>query len=144
MISSASGQTKSKPDSPTIGKATTACGYRNPLYSLENKSMSCMIHHVVEGQVYKLRYKFIRAADGWDAVIRVQPKEVGREAKKFIELGYEQSQVDQLELSVSRSIGLIIITGPTGSGKTTTIKTMMEFDPKRKFKKDIPLKTRLN
>jgi len=104
-------------------------------YSIENKSMSCMIRHVVEGQVYKLRYKFIRAADGWDIILRVQPMEVGREAKTFIELGYAESQVNQLELSVSRSIGLIIITGPTGSGKTTTLKTMMEFDPKRKFKK---------
>lgn len=104
-------------------------------YSLENKSMSCMIRHVVEGQVYKLRYKFIRAADGWDIVVRVQPMEIGKDAKTFIDLGYEESQVTQLELSVSRSIGLIIITGPTGSGKTTTLKTMMEFDPKRKFKK---------
>lgn len=104
-------------------------------FSFENKSMSCMIRYAAHGEQYKLRYKYIRLADGWDVIIRVLPLEVGLKAKTFIELGYEPSQVNQLEMSVNRSIGLIIITGPTGSGKSTTLKTMMEFDPKRKLKK---------
>ncbi|MYM53584.1 ATPase, T2SS/T4P/T4SS family, partial [Pseudomonas aeruginosa] len=51
------------------------------------------------------------------------------------ERGYEDSQIHQIELAVGRSIGLISIAGPTGSGKSTTLKTMMEFDPKRMLKK---------
>ncbi|KAB0585775.1 GspE/PulE family protein [Comamonas kerstersii] len=104
-------------------------------FSLEQKSMSCTIRHSAHGRQFKLRYKFIRVADGWDVIVRILPMEVGTDTKTFTDLGYEQSQVDSLELAVSRSIGLVIITGPTGSGKSTTLKTMMEFDPKRKFKK---------
>lgn len=105
-------------------------------FSLENKSMSCMIRFAHDGLSYKLRYKYIRLADGWDVIIRVLPMEIpGQATKSFAELGYEDSQIRQLELSVTKSIGLIAITGPTGSGKSTTLKTMMEFDPKRHFKK---------
>lgn len=108
----------------------------NGTFSLENKSMSCMIRFASHGLLYKLRYKFIRLADGWDVVVRVLPLEVpGEASKSFSDLGYADSQIRQMELGVSKSIGLIAITGPTGSGKSTTLKTMMEFDPKRKFKK---------
>lgn len=104
-------------------------------FSLQKKSMSCMIGHSYDGTQYRLRYKYLRVADGWDVIIRILPMDKGESAKSFIELGYEASQVELLEMSVTRSIGLIIITGPTGSGKSTTLKTMMEFDPKRRLKK---------
>jgi len=105
-------------------------------FSAETKSMSCMIRITHEATQYKLRYKFIRVADGWDVIIRVLRVETpGEKNKTFLELGYEQSQVKQLELSVGRSIGLIAITGPTGSGKSTSLKAMMEFDPNRLLRK---------
>lgn len=105
-------------------------------FALEAKSLSCMIRITHNATSYKLRYKFIRVADGWDVVIRVlQVETPGQQTPTFAERGYEASQVKQLELAVGRSIGLIAITGPTGSGKSTTLKTMMEFDPKRLLKK---------
>lgn len=108
----------------------------NGTFSLENKSMSCMIRFASNRLQYKLRYKFIRMADGWDVIIRVLPMEIpGEASKSFSDLGYADSQISQMELCVTKSIGLIAITGPTGSGKSTTLKTMMEFDPKRQFKK---------
>lgn len=107
-----------------------------PTFSLESKELSCMMRFHHEGISYKLRYKFIRMADGWDVIIRVLPLEIpGEKERSFSTLGYERSQISLMELSVTKSIGLIAITGPTGSGKSTTLKTMMEFDPKRKFKK---------
>jgi general secretion pathway protein E len=105
-------------------------------FSVEAKSMSCMIRTTVGATKYKLRYKFIRVADGWDVIIRVLPVEKAGEANKtFEQLGYSPSQIKQIVLAVGRSIGLIAITGPTGSGKSTTLKTMMEQDPKRMRKK---------
>lgn len=105
-------------------------------FSLESKSLSCMVPTVVNGTHYKLRYKYIRLADGWDVIIRVLAVETaGLPSKTFEELGYEVSQIRQLELSAARSIGLIAITGPTGSGKSTTVKAAMEFDPNRRFRK---------
>lgn len=107
-----------------------------PSFQNEAKSLSCMIRTVYQNSSYKLRYKFIGMADGWDVIMRVLKVESPDQKKlSFSDLGYEESQIKQIELAVSRSIGLVAITGPTGSGKSTTLKTMMEFDPNRKFKK---------
>lgn len=40
--------------------------------------------------------------------------------KTLSELGYDASQIKQLELSIVRSIGIISITGPTELDKSTT------------------------
>lgn len=105
-------------------------------FSLETKSMSCMVRTTVNGTHYKLRYKFIRLADGWDVIIRILAVETaGMPSKTFAQLGYEPSQIKQLEMSVARSIGFIAFTGPTGSGKSTSLKASMEFDPNRRFRK---------
>lgn len=107
-----------------------------PSFQKEAKSLSCMIRTVYQNSSYKLRYKFIGMADGWDVIMRVLKVESPDEKKlTFTDLGYEASQVKEIELAVSRSIGLVAITGPTGSGKSTTLKTMMEFDPNRHLKK---------
>ncbi|RYE71828.1 MAG: hypothetical protein EOO81_04985, partial [Oxalobacteraceae bacterium] len=75
-------------------------------FSLETKSMSCMVRTVVGGTHYKLRYKFIRLADGWDVIIRILAVETaGLPSKTFAQLGYEPSQIKLLEMSVARSIG---------------------------------------
>lgn len=105
-------------------------------FNVDAKSLSCMIETTHKGSFYKLRYKFISMADGWDVIIRILPVESpGKKPPKFDQLGYEKSQIEQIELAVRRSIGLVAITGPTGSGKSTSLKTMMEFDPNRMLKK---------
>ncbi|WP_411566808.1 GspE/PulE family protein (plasmid) [Pseudomonas orientalis] len=105
-------------------------------FSLENKSMSCMIKTRVKGTEYKLRYKYIRMVDGWDVVIRLLPAETQNEQNQTLESsGYEVSQAKLLAQCVSRSIGLIAILGPTGSGKSTTLKICMEADPNRMQRK---------
>lgn len=104
-------------------------------FSLENKSMSCMLQVTYDGQSYKLRYKFIRLANGWHLSIRILPLEIpGQKAITFDDLGYAESQINQLKMSVVKSIGLIALTGPTGSGKSTSLKVMMEFDPNKDFR----------
>lgn len=105
-------------------------------FSLEQKSMSCMVRLSVNQSHYKLRYKYIRLADGYDVIIRILEVEAaGKPSKTFAELGYEPSQIRLLEMSSARTIGFIAVTGPTGSGKSTTLKAYMEFDPNRRFRK---------
>ncbi|NWB63510.1 GspE/PulE family protein [Pseudomonas sp. F1002] len=108
----------------------------NNTFSLENKSMSCMVRKTVEGKNYKLRYKYIRMFDGWDVIIRILLDEKpGVVARTYEDLGYEVSQSKQLGQSVARSYGFIAFTGPTGSGKSTALKASMESDPNRKVRK---------
>lgn len=105
-------------------------------FSLEQKSMSCMVRMLINQVHYKLRYKYIRLADGWDVIIRILEVEAaGKPSKTFAELGYEASQIRLLEMTSARTIGFIAVTGPTGSGKSTTLKAYMEFDPNRRFRK---------
>ena len=108
----------------------------NNTFSVENKSMSCMLRTTVNGTNYKLRYKYIRMFDGWDVIIRILADEKpGVVSKTFADLGYEESQAKQLAQAIARSYGFIAYTGPTGSGKSTALKASMESDPNRRFRK---------
>ena len=40
-------------------------------------------------------------------------------------IGLDEAQLDQLKLMIARPEGIIIVTGPTGSGKTTTLYSML-------------------
>jgi len=105
-------------------------------FSIENKSMSCMVATQHNGTSYKLRYKYIRLVDGWDVVIRILAVETHNQVKKtYDDLGYETSQIQLLTQCVSRTIGLILFLGPTGSGKSTALKVSMEADPNRMQRK---------
>lgn len=105
-------------------------------FSIEQKSMSCMVPATVNGTHYKLRYKFIRMVNGWDVILRILAVQTpDQPSQTFADLGYELSQIKLLSLCVARSIGLIAFLGPTGSGKSTALKVSMESDPNRKYRK---------
>ncbi|HBB56604.1 TPA: hypothetical protein DEW47_01700 [Patescibacteria group bacterium] len=44
----------------------------------------------------------------------------------FETLGFEEKQIDDLHLAIKRTTGMILVTGPTGSGKTTTLYTVLD------------------
>jgi len=41
-------------------------------------------------------------------------------------LGFEPEQLELIETMISRPIGILLVTGPTGSGKTTTLYSMLQ------------------
>lgn len=103
-------------------------------FSLNADEINCVILFNYKKEPYKLRYQFFLAAGGWDLVIRILA--VADDKKRtFDQLGYAQSQIKLIELAVKKSNGLVAILGPTNSGKSTALKTMMEFDPSSRFKK---------
>jgi type II secretory ATPase GspE/PulE/Tfp pilus assembly ATPase PilB-like protein len=69
------------------------------------------------------RVSIVPVAGGESIVLRILGKKAN--AGDLSELGFEQHQLGVLRNLLHRSHGLILITGPTGSGKTTTLNTML-------------------
>tara|TARA_B100000768_G_C11283571_1_gene380328 strand:+ start:441 stop:1844 length:1404 start_codon:yes stop_codon:yes gene_type:complete len=66
-----------------------------------------------------LRVSIIPSQYGEKAVLRLLNKQSGN--KSLTELGLSKSQKKEFLKAISKSQGLVLISGPTGSGKTTTL-----------------------
>ncbi|MFO7961372.1 MAG: GspE/PulE family protein [Nitriliruptoraceae bacterium] len=73
----------------------------------------------VDGQPVDLRVSTMPTLYGETLVIRVLPR--GADLVSLAELGLSPSSRDQLTDALQRPQGLVLVTGPTGSGKTTTL-----------------------
>lgn len=78
----------------------------------------------VDAQV-DVRVSIVPTQHGENIVMRLLPKE--RKAKNLLELGFESGQATTLETACARPSGFIMIAGPTGSGKTTTLYSMLHL-----------------
>ncbi len=68
---------------------------------------------------FDLRVSTVRAAYGENVVIRFLP--TGAHVQNLNYLGFSESQVKALKEATFSPYGMFLITGPTGSGKTTTL-----------------------
>jgi type II secretory ATPase GspE/PulE/Tfp pilus assembly ATPase PilB-like protein len=91
----------------------------------------CTIETSVAKQRWRIRYQSTNVEGGLDVVLRLLPSDLIAESKPLSSLGYSPSQCDQLRLGLMRSVGAIFMAGGTGSGKSTTLKTLVTMDPKR-------------
>ena len=57
-------------------------------------------------------------------VMRILNKEAGD--KKLSELGFESQDLQKLEKAITSPQGMVLVTGPTGSGKTTTLYSVLK------------------
>lgn len=102
----------------------------------EAQHQSCSIPLNLRNRKYQLRLQSIKENRGVDVVLRLLVNEaVDDDVMTLAELGYSEDQIEVLENAVYRSPGLTIIAGETGSGKSTTLRTMMmyERDAGKKF-----------
>ncbi|ONF42607.1 secretion system protein E [Marinobacter lutaoensis] len=76
------------------------------------------------------RYEHAPGDDGaFHACIRIQANDK-REVRQLIDLtecGLTQAQADALEAAVSEPSGMVILSGPTGSGKSTTLAALVKY-----------------
>lgn len=74
---------------------------------------------------YSVRVSVLPILDGEKIVMRLLP-ETSR-AFTLEELGVRGESLEIVQKSLRRPTGMILVTGPTGSGKTTTLYSMMEI-----------------
>jgi MSHA biogenesis protein MshE len=80
----------------------------------------------IEGQDIRLRLASVPAHGGFDMVMRILT--TGKERGKTLEeLGYTINQINIIKMAMRLPFGAIIVAGPTGSGKTTTLASCMEM-----------------
>jgi type IV pilus assembly protein PilB len=76
-----------------------------------------------QGNVVDLRLSVIPTINGESVVIRILDKQVG--LKPLNELGLSTLEQRKIRTLLSRSYGLLLVTGPTGSGKSTTLYALI-------------------
>jgi type IV pilus assembly protein PilB len=79
----------------------------------------------LEGRQYDMRVSTLPTADGEKVVIRILAQERARVALE--DLGFEPAVLASLKDLLRRPQGMILVTGPTGSGKTSTLYASLNF-----------------
>lgn len=90
-------------------------------------AQQAMIPIAIGTELVNLRFQSHPAVDGLDVVVRIlRTNNAARSQQLDLNrLGYTESQIDALNVAVGSSWGGIFIAGITGSGKTTTLNTML-------------------
>ncbi len=77
-----------------------------------------------KGRTVDFRVSIMPTIFGEDAVIRILDKEQINESFKNLDLdvvGFDPEDVSRFRLYIKEPYGMVLVTGPTGSGKTTTL-----------------------
>ncbi len=78
-------------------------------------------------RIFDIRVSILPTMAGESSVMRLLPK--GHLALNFDELGFSEQGRANLESLIHRPYGMVLLTGPTGSGKTTTLyASLMTID----------------
>jgi type IV pilus assembly protein PilB len=76
-----------------------------------------------QGKQVDLRISVVPTVNGESVVIRILDKDAG--LKPLDELGFRDDELDQIRRLISRPNGIFLVTGPTGSGKSTTLYAVL-------------------
>lgn len=81
----------------------------------------------IETPDYRISFRvsILPVFDGEKIVMRLLPENI--KGFSLEELGFWGTNLDKIERAIRRPTGIILATGPTGSGKTTTLYTVLEM-----------------
>jgi len=74
---------------------------------------------------YSVRVSVLPVFDGEKIVMRLLPETT--RAFTLEQLGFQMKATEDVQDNLRKPVGMILVTGPTGSGKTTTLYSMMEI-----------------
>jgi type IV pilus assembly protein PilB len=78
-----------------------------------------------EGYKFSLRVSTIPIFDGEKIVIRLLDESL--KASNLEDLGFEPEPLDAIKRNIKKPHGMLLVTGPTGSGKSTTLYTLLSM-----------------
>lgn len=81
-------------------------------------------HSVVDGRKIDFRVSTFPTSFGEKVVLRLLDPELG--VKKFDQLGLDGRNLRVVEAALDRPFGMILVSGPTGSGKSTTLYSILK------------------
>ncbi len=77
-----------------------------------------------EGRMIDFRLSILPVVGGEKAVMRIL--DGGSAAMKLDTLGYEPTTVEHIRKAINAAYGMMLVTGPTGSGKSTTLYSCVQ------------------
>jgi type IV pilus assembly protein PilB len=80
-------------------------------------------HTTISGKKIDFRVSTFPTVSGEKVVLRVLDPSVG--LRKFADLGLQGRSLKMIAENIKKPFGMILITGPTGSGKTTTLYSIL-------------------
>jgi len=78
-----------------------------------------------EDYKYSIRVSVLPIFDGEKIVMRLLPETA--KSASLEGLGLKGGALEKIQIALKKPIGMILVTGPTGSGKTTSLYAMMEI-----------------
>jgi len=81
----------------------------------------------MHGQEFDVRVSTLPTIYGEKVVLRLLEKSAVVERYNIESLGFEKEQLDIFLKGIRRPWGMVLMTGPAGSGKTTTLHTALKF-----------------
>lgn len=91
--------------------------------SEKRKPQDGRITSIIDKQEYDIRVSVLPTVYGEKIVMRITAKNGLTKSK--LELGFSSEEMDKFNRILSNPYGIILVTGPTGSGKSTTLYTAL-------------------
>ncbi len=91
--------------------------------SEKRKPQDGRITHIVDRREYDIRVSILPTIFGEKVVMRLTTKEGLTKDKR--ELGFSEEELKRFDRILENPHGMILVTGPTGSGKSTTLYTVL-------------------
>lgn len=93
-------------------------------------NLYCMVPYTeIPGHSLRLRYQSLKGNEGPKTILRLLPVNESAPTLTFAQLGYAPSHIELWNAAMNTPSGAVLISGVTGSGKSTTQKSMIELNP---------------